>query len=127
MDTPESVAQAFAAAINAEDLTALRSLMADDHIFVDARGNKFADADKMLLGWQHFFHAYPDYRIAISHTLVRENLVALFGQARGKWRVNDLILAETWSVSAGWLAEIEAGKVKTWRVFCDTSWATPPQ
>ena len=127
MPTPsETVALAFVAAINAADLDALRILMTDDHTFTDARGNRFTGAETMISGWQHFLHAYPNYRIDIQQTFQSVDKVALFGRASGKWRGDDRILPQSWSVSAAWLAEIAGGKVRTWSVFCDTSWASPP-
>jgi predicted ester cyclase len=101
--------------------------MADDHTFTDARGNSFSGADKMRLGWQHFFHAYPSYRIDIERTFAKGDTVALFGKAAGGWRVNDSVLPQRWTVSAAWLAEVENEKIRHWTVFCDTSWVNPPQ
>ena len=66
--SPADVVRAFVAAINAADPTALRTLMTDDHTFTDARGTSFSGAEKMRIGWQHFFHAYPAYRINIKHS-----------------------------------------------------------
>jgi SnoaL-like domain len=127
MPTPsETTTLAFVAAINAADLGALRTLMTQDHTFTDARGNRFSGAETMLAGWQHFLHAYPNYRITIQQTFHSANQVALFGQASGNWRVDDRVLPQSWSVSAAWLADITTGKVRTWSVFCDTSWASPP-
>src|SRR5690349_15914434 len=98
---------AFVAAINAGDANALRALMTEDHTFTDARGNSFRGAEKMFSGWQHFFHAYPDYRINVRHSFTDGNKVALFGEAEGGWRVNNQILSKRWTVSAAWLAEVE--------------------
>jgi limonene-1,2-epoxide hydrolase len=125
--SPEDIARAFVAAINAEDPDALRALMTDDHTFTDARGNSFSGADKMRLGWQHFFRTYPNYRIDIEHSFAAGDRVALFGKAAGGWRVNEVILPQRWTVSAAWLAEVENEKIKYWTVFCDTGWVNPPQ
>ena len=125
--TPDDVARAFVAAINAEDLNALRALMTDDHTFTDARGMTFSGADKMIAGWQYFFRAYPDYWIHIDQSFANGSEVALFGGAGGKWRVNDRILDKNWTVAAAWLAEVESGKIRHWSIFCDTAWIKPPQ
>lgn len=125
--TPEEVAHAFVAAINAEDPNALHDLMTEDHTFTDALGNSFSGADKMRFGWQHFFRAYPGYRINIQHTFAAANRVALFGDANGGWRVDDIVLPQRWTVSAAWLAEVENEQIRHWTVFCDTSWANPPR
>jgi len=126
-DLPMSVAIAFVEAINAADLMALRRLMTDDHIFTDALGRSFSGADQLIAGWQQFLHAYPDYRIQVHHAFADGMFAGIFGRAEGKWRVNDRVLPGSWSVAAAWLAEIEAGRVKQWRVFCDTGWTAPPR
>lgn len=124
---PAAVAHAFVAAINAADVTALRALMTEDHTFTDALGHSFSGADPMIAGWRHFLHAYPDYWIRIDYTLAEGRQVALFGEAGGKWRLDERVLPGTWRVAAAWLAAIDDGCVKSWSVFCDTAWATPPK
>jgi hypothetical protein len=52
--------------------------------------------------------------------------VALFGEAGGGWRVNEVVHPKRWTVLAAWLAEIEEEKINRWSVFCDTAWANPP-
>ena len=124
--SPHDAAQAFVTAINAADISALRALMTDSHTFTDARGNSFSGADKMQLGWQHFFHAYPGYQITITYTFAEENRAALFGNATGGWRINDTNHPQRWTVSAAWLAEVENEKISHWTVFCYTNWVNPP-
>jgi ketosteroid isomerase-like protein len=126
-DQPKEVAHSFVAAINSGDANAVRNLMTEDHTFVDALGNTFSGADQIKSGWLHFFRAYADYRISVRHTFVEGSLVALFGEATGRWRVADRVLTETWKVAAAWLAVVEAEKIRQWSVFCDTSWVKPPQ
>jgi limonene-1,2-epoxide hydrolase len=126
---PESameIAGAFVKAINQEDLTVMRAAMTEDHTFTDAQGRSFSGAEKMIAGWKHFFEAYPGYWIRVGTAFVDGARVALFGEAGGKWKVEDRVLTESWSVTAAWLAEVEGGKVKKWSVYCDTGWATPP-
>jgi ketosteroid isomerase-like protein len=125
--TSEATVRAFVDAINAADLTTLRALMTGDHTFTDSLGNSFSGAEKMLSGWQHFFHAYPGYRIELNHVLASGNLVALFGQASGKWRSGETVLPQTWKVAAAWLAEVVDAKISRWSVFCDAGWAAPPK
>jgi limonene-1,2-epoxide hydrolase len=125
-DSPIDVAGAFVKAINQADLVAMRAAMTDDHTFTDALGRSFSGAEKMIAGWKHFFAAYPGYWIRVDTALADGARVALFGEAGGKWKVEDRVLPDTWNVAAAWLAQIEAGKVKKWSVYCDTGWATPP-
>ena len=116
----------FVSAINAHNLTAMRSLMTEDHVFTDARGTKFFGADRMIDNWRQFFLAYPQYWISIDTNLAYGDRVGLFGEAGGKWRVDGTIIPGSWKVSAAWLAEIEDGKVRGWSICCDTAWMTPP-
>jgi limonene-1,2-epoxide hydrolase len=125
-DSPIDVAGAFVKAINQEDLAAMRAAMTEDHTFTDALGRSFSGAEKMIAGWKHFFNAYPGYWIRVGSAFVDGCRVALFGEAGGKWKVDERVLPASWSVAAAWLAEVEGGKVKKWSVFCDSGWATPP-
>lgn len=126
-DTPLEAALAFVVAINAGDLTALRDLMTEDHTFTDPLGNNFSGAEAMISGWRDFLHAFPEYRIDIRHTVSDAIFVGLFGRASGKRRTGASVSAESWSVSAAWLVEVESGRVRHWTVFCDTSWANPAE
>jgi SnoaL-like domain len=123
---PRDIAQAFVTAINSADIPTLRALMTNNHTFIDARGNSFSGADKMQLGWQHSFHSYPNYQITITHTFAEKNHAALFANATGGWRVNEVVLPQSWTVSAAWLAEVENEQISHWTVFCDTNWVKPP-
>ncbi len=116
------IAQAFIAAINAEDVAALRDLMTGDHTFVDALGNSFTGAETMVAGWRQFFHAFPAYRITITHALC-EGRAALFGEAQGRRRVNGRVADDSWCTPAAWLATVRTGKIAEWRVFCDAGWS----
>lgn len=120
------VAQAFVAAINAEDLEALGDLMTNDHTFVDALGNRFSGAQTMVAGWRQFFDAFPGYRIAVVHALSDGDRAALFGEAQGRRRINGLVTDDFWQTPAAWLATVRSEKIAEWRVFCDTGWAKAP-
>jgi ketosteroid isomerase-like protein len=124
--TPIEVIASFVSAINAMDLTALRSLMTDDHVFTDARGTSYFGADKMMENWQKFFYAYPKYWISVDHSLAKGFRVALFGNAGGKWRVRGTVVPGSWQVTAAFLGEVNKDKVSRWSIFCDTSWVSPP-
>lgn len=117
------IAQAFIAAINAEDVASLGNLMTEDHTFVDALGNSFSGAETMLVGWRQFFHAFPAYRITIAHAFCEGDRAALFGDAQGRRRVNGRVADDSWRTPAAWLATVRRGRVAEWRVFCDTGWS----
>lgn len=125
-DEPIRAVQSFVKAINGADLKALRELMSNDHVFVDAAGRESAGADRMIIGWRAFFESYPEYWIMIDRSFADGDEVALFGEAGGKWSVAGKVLAESWRVRAAWLAVVEAGRIKRWSIFCDTSWVYPP-
>lgn len=124
-DSPLDIVSLFVAAINDEDLPAMRAAMTDDHTFTDALGRSFSGAEEMTAGWKQFFDAYPGYTIHVETSFAEGSRVALFGRASGMWKVEDPLRRETWGVPAAWLAEVEGGKVKTWAVYCDTGWAHP--
>lgn len=126
-EPPVSVARAFVAAINAGDVAALRALMTNDHTFTDALGHSFSGAETMISGWQFFFRAFPEYWIRVDTCFADGDRVALFGEAGGRWRVDGQVLPGSWKTAAAWLAEVRDGRVKHWRVFCDTAWASAPR
>src|SRR5690348_4277871 len=89
---PLEVVGSFISAINGRDLSALRSLMTEDHVFIDARGTRFSGAQTMIDNWRNFFYAYPQYWISIDSNFGDGNRVALFGTAGGKWRVDGNVI-----------------------------------
>jgi ketosteroid isomerase-like protein len=124
---PADAAHAFVAAINAADPAALRALMTEDHTFTDALGNRFSGAETIVQGWRYFLHAFPGYWIRIDRTIGDEGDVALFGAAGDGWRAGERVLPQSWKVAAAWFAQVESGRIRSWSVFCDTSWGKPPE
>lgn len=123
---PMATALGFVAAINSGDLLILRALMTPDHTFTDALGHSYSGAATMSVGWERFFHAYPNYCITVEQSFVHDDCVALFGHASGSWFVDGHVLAQHWTVRAAWLAQVTRGRVSAWSVCCDTAWVTPP-
>lgn len=126
-DSLLDTARAYVQAINARNMAALGALLTPDHIFTDALGARIIGARTMMMAWQHFFDLFPEYWIRVDTAMADGAQAALFGEAGGRWRVEGQVLPGRWKVRAAWLAEIESGKVRTWRVFCDTGWTMPPQ
>ncbi|HKO86863.1 MAG TPA: nuclear transport factor 2 family protein [Actinomycetota bacterium] len=52
-------AVAFNDAINRRDLESLRTLMTDDHAFIDADDILISGKDEVLDAWRGFFKAFP--------------------------------------------------------------------
>src|SRR5262249_20121567 len=53
--------QAFVDCINAHNVDGLAALMSDDHLFIDAHGNKVRGREAMTAGWYGYFEWFPDY------------------------------------------------------------------
>ena len=118
--TPLEVADEFLNAINRHDVAALAALMTEDHLFVDSLGNEMRGRDTMRAGWRGYFAFCPDYSVAREHAIADGPRVALFGKAGGT--ISDagkLVPDNAWSIPAAWLAVIEGGLVREWRVYAD--------
>jgi ketosteroid isomerase-like protein len=122
MNQPSSadVAMAFVAKINAHDVDGLLALMTPNHVFVDALNNSFRGAEQMRQGWKFYFGMFPDYAIEVTDEFDRDDLVAMFGKARGTFAVNGKLPRENfWEIPAAWKAVVKEGRVAEWRVYCD--------
>jgi ketosteroid isomerase-like protein len=101
------------AAINSHDLSALASLMAEDHVFVDPLGNRVQGARSMEAGWRGYFAMCPDYWVRGDHVIAAGDVVLATGEAGGT------IDGEAWRTPAAWKAIIRDGRVAEWHVFAD--------
>jgi ketosteroid isomerase-like protein len=119
MSPTETVLQ-FMDRINQRDVDKLAELMSEDHVFVDSLGNSVRGREKMRAGWQGYFAFCPDYRVSHEEIFENGNLVAVFGSAGGTIAANGKLPPENkWRTSAAWLAVVEKGLVKEWRVYAD--------
>lgn len=107
---PKLTALQFNEYINNQDIEGLKSLMTEDHIFIDRAGIQYGD---MINGWKEFFTSYPGYKNYFSIVKSRGNLVILLGYA--KWYKNSLERDH-----AIWTAKIENDKVEIWQIYDDT-------
>ena len=113
----------FMEAINQHNVDALLALMTPDHSFIDSLGNAINGREKMRAAWQGYFAFCPDYWVG--HEEIFEggaagNLVAVFGAAGGTIAAGATLPPENkWRISAAWLAKVEKGLVKEWRVYAD--------
>lgn len=114
------VALAFVAKINSHDVEGLVELMTPDHVFVDSLGSTFRGAKQMNQGWKGYFALFPDYSIEITDQFSRNDVVAMFGKARGTYAVNgNLTRDNCWEIPAAWRAVVQRGRMAEWRVYCD--------
>ncbi len=86
----------WVAAINGHDVTALAALMAANHVFVDALGNRVEGARSMEAGWRGYFATCPDYWIRVDHVMAEGDTLLAAGEAGGT------IDGEVWRIPAAW-------------------------
>ena len=118
--SPIEITLQFMDAINRHDADALVALMTDNHVFVDSLGNEVQGREKMKAGWQGYFAFCPDYWVTHESIFGEGRSVAVFGAAGGTIATNGKLLSENkWRTPAAWLAVVESGLVKEWRVYAD--------
>lgn len=106
--------------INQRNAEKLAALMTEDHAFVDSLGQTVRGREKMRAGWQGYFDFCPDYWISHEEMLPAGNRVAVFGAAGGTIAANGRLPPENkWRTPAAWLAVVQNGLVKEWRVYAD--------
>jgi ketosteroid isomerase-like protein len=99
--------------INQRDPDKLAGLMTDDHAFIDSLGQTVRGREKMRAGWRGYYAFCPDYWVSHDEIFPNGNTVAVFGSAGGT--INGI----EWRIPAAWLAVVENGLVKQWRVYAD--------
>jgi len=113
MATPVETVLEFIDRINLRDVDKLADLMTADHVFVDSLGGIVQSLEKMRAGWRGYYALCPDYWISYEQTVLNGNTVAVFGAAGGT------INGTAWRIPAAWLALVENGLIKEWRVYAD--------
>ena len=103
----------FLESINAHHVDKLAALMTEDHLFVDSLGHEVRGREKMRAGWKGYYAMCPDYWVTHDAIFQDGNSVAVFGAAGGT------IAGNKWRTCAAWLAIVENGWVKEWRVYAD--------
>ena len=119
----DKVALGFVDAINAHDVDRISTFMSDDHIFIDAYGNR-ESKDSVKDGWKKYFKWFPDYSIEITDVFESGNAVAMFGYASGTYRSKAIADADDganhWRLPAAWKAVIDRERIKEWQVCADS-------
>jgi ketosteroid isomerase-like protein len=106
--------------INQHDVDKLAEYMTDDHVFIDSLGQSVSGREKARSGWRGYFAFCPDYWVSHEEIFPSGKLVAVFGAAGGTVAVAGKLPPENkWHASAAWLAIVEGGLVKQWRVYAD--------
>lgn len=119
MNPVETVLQ-FLERINQRDPDKLAEMMTEDHVFTDSLGQSVRGREKMRAGWRAYYAFCPDYWVLHEEILASGKLVAVFGAAGGTIAANGKLAPENkWRTSAAWLAAVEGGLLKEWRVYAD--------
>jgi uncharacterized protein (TIGR02246 family) len=108
----------FLECINQRDADKLAELMTEDHVFIDSLGQQVRGREKMRAGWRGYYEFCPDYWVSHEEIFQNGNKVAVFGAAGGTIAANGK-LENKWRTCAAWLAVVENGLVKEWRVYAD--------
>lgn len=110
----------FVEAINQQDSEGIYKLMSEDHVFIDAHGNRANDRNQLKAGWEGYFQWFPDYNIEITDLFDNGEVFAAFGFASGTYKDNSSQSASHWRIPAAWKVGVANGKIKLWQVYADT-------
>jgi ketosteroid isomerase-like protein len=117
---PTDTVLRFLERISQHNADKLAELMTEDHVFIDSLGQSVRGREKMRLGWRSYYAFCPDYWVSHEQIFPSGNLVAVFGAAGGTIAAEGKLPPENqWRTSAAWLAVVENGLVKGWRVYAD--------
>lgn len=118
--TPTETVLSFIHRINQRNADKLADLITEDHVFIDSLGQMVRGREKMRAGWRGYYAFCPDYWVSFEKILSDGNVVAVFGAAGGTIAANGELPPENrWRIPAAWLAIVENGLVKEWRVYAD--------
>jgi ketosteroid isomerase-like protein len=111
---------AFLDRINQHDVDKLAEYMTEDHVFIDSLGQAVTGRENMRAGWRGYFAFCPDYWVSHEEIIPNGKCVAVFGAAGGTIAAHGRLPPENkWRAPAAWLAIVENGLVKQWRVYAD--------
>jgi ketosteroid isomerase-like protein len=117
---PKSTVLRFLERINQHDADQLAELMTVDHVFIDSLGNAVRGRENMRVGWRSYYAFCPDYRLSYEEIFSEGLRVAVFGAAGGTLSLGGRTTLENkWRTPAAWLAIVDGGLVKEWRVYAD--------
>src|SRR5258708_5838469 len=106
--------------INQRDADKLAEAMTEDHVFIDSLGQIVRGREEMRAAWRGYYAFCPDYWVAHQEILQDAKVVAVFGAAGGTIAADGKLPIENqWRTPAAWLAVVEGGLVKEWRVYAD--------
>lgn len=116
----KQLVRCFIDAINEHNVEKICSLMADEHKFIDSRGNETMGKEQMRTGWVGYFQLFPDYKIEVTEIIIQDDTTAAFGFASGTLYGLTEDIENYWHLPASWKAVINNGKIQLWQVYADT-------
>ena len=118
--TPVETVLAFLECINSGDEDRVAAMLSTDHVFIDGLGRSVRGRETMRGGWRAYYEMCPDYHVSSHSIFANDNQVAVFGEARGTIAQNGELPPENQvSIPAAWLAVVEDGLIREWRVYAD--------
>jgi ketosteroid isomerase-like protein len=94
--------------------------MSEDHVFVDSSGMTVRGRQKLREAWAAYFQMFPDYTIFVDRMIRDKNNFGLFGSAQGTYSCQGRCSPKNrWKIPAAWLAVVENGQIKEWRIYAD--------
>jgi ketosteroid isomerase-like protein len=106
--------------VNQRDADKLAELMTEDHVFIDSLGQSVRGREKMRAGWRSYYAFCRDYSVSHEEIFQSGDVVAVFGSAGGTIAAQGKLPPENkWRTPAAWLAVVEKGMLKEWRVYAD--------
>lgn len=112
---------AFIDYVNSHDIEGLGSLLSEEYLYIDPKGNFFKGRDKIKEALTQYFKWFPDYRIECSLLLKEENVIGLFGCASGTPLIGGTLdHCRHWSIPAAWRITFREGLISEWQVYCET-------
>lgn len=110
----------FVEKINNHDVDGICSMITDDHVFIDALGERYHGKSTMRDVWSAYFRWFPDYRISVEHVLYHGRTAGLYGYAAGTYAVNGQLSPEnSWKIPVAWRSVIQDGRIVEWRLYAD--------
>jgi ketosteroid isomerase-like protein len=119
-DSKKELVIRFIKAINDHDIDEMVNLMSEDHVFIDAYGDKYTGKKVMKEGWKGYYSLFPDYGIEITEITENAMIIGLFGYANATYKnIKDASNSNFWRIPASWKAIVKNNKIKHWQVYCD--------
>ena len=109
---------AFIACINRGDAEALGRLMTDDHSLHVFDEIAVTGRMRNIEAWQGYATSFPNYVIHPHRVAVDGSRVAVLGHTTGSHL--GLADSEEEKLTLIWVAEVEGGSVRSWRLIEDT-------